>query len=62
MKDRMKNWIEFLYGKNVKWRWVKIILTILAIVVGAMMLFNVTLDLGWFKIRPIDPSKFKAVK
>lgn len=59
MTARIRNILDAIYGKNVKYRWLKILVTLFVIGFIAAMIFNVSFDLGWFHWQAIDPTKLK---
>lgn len=56
-KEKIKEWLIFIFGKNRKTRFIRILITVSLAVFFLIMMFGVSADLGPIKIKPVADIK-----
>lgn len=59
MTDKVKNFFTWVFDSKAKFRWLKVLIFLVVILLAIGLIFNASFDLGWFHWTPVDPSKFK---
>lgn len=50
---KLENILIFLYGKNKRTRFIRIMITLVVVALVVMMLLGVSIDLGPIQIKPV---------